>query len=1218
LNQSLEIISSRKCENKSTSLPSPTTSGDETPLNVAIQDKASLRAQRVSTAAIIPIDQYIPVGCLVIDRMKIQGSVCTVGTPGWVEIYDQGVPSLLEVAVKSLSVDTDCLRRSVEALLRATWIRVTCAISLDSPQTEIWRVYVLPHDVSRASVGREASHLRAALDLLLPNLNVASVAWHGQCQDRVRHARHYRPEEQVNPRFDLWADGLGDSLFYLFNTLPSPDPSPHLIENHYLRNSVNKLLNPGKPVWGLKTELYPFQRRSAALMIQREVAPQMIPDPRLDQRESPTGQIYYYCARDRQFLRETRYYDTVRGGILAESMGHGKTLICLAVILTTKGQIPQVPPQHVDAQLLLREKVGTLMDMAAAATVRYQAPWGAELEKLKDIAHTECIHTIERNLPFYKILSDPIRSNRSTVIPRPAQKVYLFRGTLIVVPPNLVKQWQTELEKHVSEDFLRVLYMDKLNSQLPDRAELATYDVVLFSKNRFEKEARRSEASSVRSVTKNRSWKQAASDDDGELYVSPLQGIHWLRIIVDEGHVFSNSSSDAASFATALLAERRWVVSGTPARDLLGVDAEVIGDTMDEVETARQTALQQRREFNYEVENKSKAIKSIGALATSFLHAQPWYDERSAIWDEYIYRHEALGKGKRTYTSFSWCLAHTLESLVIKTQPEDVERDIVLPPITHRIVKLEPCVYDKLTANLFVLQFIANAVTSERVDVDFLFHRASRKHLVDLVRNLRLSAFTWSGFNVAHVESSLDIAEKYLAKEDARCSEDDRKLLIDTAGAARIVLQLASWREITEKALSGIHELGVMLEHWPEGSQDIWALDNCESPMIMDLAKLRDAQTFINERLELPNPADGLAGVGVRTRPAESRTAEDPVDTPFAITANRATALTSSGTMQMSPQRPRTAIQPTQNRKRRRHVKHTYIELPTNSSLARTQLVGTISTKLSYLISRISDLHKIHKCLIFYEGSHIAWFLGEALELLHIKNLIYTSEVDVSLRSQYIELFNSDVSQRVLLMDLRQAAHGLNITSATHIFFINPVCRPNIEAQAIKRAHRIGQTEDVYVETLVLRGTVEEAMQDRASKMTAGQHLAAKALEDDDGIRTILQEARIFQIGPEELVGHGCMAPLAVPQQIFGRPGRAPQEATALETEIFGDGDSDGQGYRAPRRRKQTQQKGEATGKERVLPMVKTEFETGDEEMPNTTVSAGTDLSMEGYTSLFS
>ena len=49
--------------------------------------------------------------------------------------------------------------------------------------------------------------------------------------------------------------------------------------------------------------------------------------------------------------------------------------------------------------------------------------------------------------------------------------------------------------------------------------------------------------------------------------------------------------------------------------------------------------------------------------------------------------------------------------------------------------------------------------------------------------------------------------------------------------------------------------------------------------------------------------------------------------------------------------------------------------------------------------------------------------------------------------------------------------------------------------------------------------------------------MTAKVLEDDGGIREIIQNARLLPIRDEERVGYGQMAPLEVAQQLWGRPG---------------------------------------------------------------------------------
>ena len=360
-----------------------------------------------------------------------------------------------------------------------------------------------------------------------------------------------------------------------------------------------------------------------------------------------------------------------------------------------------------------------------------------------------------------------------------------------------------------------------------------------------------------------------------DLYDSPLKHLHFLRIIIDEGHFFSNNSGIAASVAEKLLkVDHRWVVSGTPAKDLLGVEVDMSSSEnlwrTPATADSREAVLQQRRHFSDD--DKTGAIKSLGSLASAFLKIRPWAasDERNdlkAEWDEYVFRHEGFRSRKgRTFSGFSTSLRRTLEAMVIKTQPDDVEKDVDLPPLTHEIIRLEPSFYDKLTANLFNLVLTANAVTSERTDQDYLFHKNSAKARYQLVANLRQSAFFWTGFSEDDIQASVDRSRKYLDTDDTGCAPADRQLLTTCLQAAEMVLNSAGWT-----SMSRSHELGLFVERWPTDSRDYWAFDITTQPLLTGMTQLLDAQYHVHSQVGEDDPSAGLAGAGItalsNTRP---------------------------------------------------------------------------------------------------------------------------------------------------------------------------------------------------------------------------------------------------------------------------------------------------------------------------------------------------------------
>lgn len=77
-------------------------------------------------------------------------------------------------------------------------------------------------------------------------------------------------------------------------------------------------------------------------------------------------------------------------------------------------------------------------------------------------------------------------------------------------------------------------------------------------------------------------------------------------------------------------------------------------------------------------------------------------------------------------------------------------------------------------------------------------------------------------------------------------------------------------------------------------------------------------------------------------------------------------------------------------------------------------------------------------------------------------------------RGQKVEHFQSDPDCRLFLISLKAGGLGLNLTAADYVFILDPWWNPAVEAQAVDRAHRIGQTRRVFAYRLIARNTVEE------------------------------------------------------------------------------------------------------------------------------------------------
>jgi hypothetical protein len=189
-------------------------------------------------------------------------------------------------------------------LFHANWIRVTYSAS--SFGMMIFRFYLLPDDVAQTTVERDSKSLRSLLTSLISQCAISPAIWDAKAPD-------------LAAKFDIWAKGIDTSLFWMFNKLPSPDPTDESICDRYSRVSLNEFLDVEPQVPGLKAKLYGYQARSVAQMIQKEAAPQIHLDPRFEERVGPDGRSFYYNARENLFRREAPQYESIRGGILAET-----------------------------------------------------------------------------------------------------------------------------------------------------------------------------------------------------------------------------------------------------------------------------------------------------------------------------------------------------------------------------------------------------------------------------------------------------------------------------------------------------------------------------------------------------------------------------------------------------------------------------------------------------------------------------------------------------------------------------------------------------------------------------------------------------------------------------------------------------------------------------------------------------------------------------------
>ncbi|MFN9823364.1 MAG: SNF2-related protein [Planctomyces sp.] len=150
--------------------------------------------------------------------------------------------------------------------------------------------------------------------------------------------------------------------------------------------------------------------------------------------------------------------------------------------------------------------------------------------------------------------------------------------------------------------------------------------------------------------------------------------------------------------------------------------------------------------------------------------------------------------------------------------------------------------------------------------------------------------------------------------------------------------------------------------------------------------------------------------------------------------------------------------------------------------------------KLDVLVPHLQELiSEGHKALVFSQFTSMLSILREHLDR---QGIVY-EYLDGKTRDRKarVEHFQDDPACPVFLISLKAGGLGLNLTAADYVFLLDPWWNPAVEAQAIDRAHRVGQTRTVFAYRLICRDTVEEKI---AELQKQKRELADAILAGDD------------------------------------------------------------------------------------------------------------------------
>ncbi|KAL5733968.1 hypothetical protein ACOSP7_031829 [Xanthoceras sorbifolium] len=571
--------------------------------------------------------------------------------------------------------------------------------------------------------------------------------------------------------------------------------------------------------------------------------------------------------------------------------------------------------------------------------------------------------------------------------PLDSVRLYLSRATLIVVPSYLVDHWKTQIQKHVRPGQLRLLVWT--DHKKPSAHGLAwDYDVVITTFNRLSAE-----------------WSPRKR--------SPMMQVHWLRVILDEGHTLGSSLNltNKLQMAISLTASNRWILTGTPTPNTP----------------------------NSQLSHLQPMLK--------FLHEEA-YGQNQKSWEAGVLRpFEAEMEEGRSR------LLQLLYRCMISARKIDLQ---TIPPCIKLVTFLNFMEEHARSYNELVVTVRRNILMADWNDpshVESLLNPKQWKFRTTTIRNVRLSCCVAGHIKVTDTGHDIQETMDILVENGLDPNSEEYAFIKYNLLYGGNCLRCNEWCRLP--VITPCRHLLCL---------DCVALDSekCSFPGCGNLYEMQSPE--ILTRPENPNPKWPVPKDLIELQPSYRQDDWNP-DWQSTSSSKVTYLVEKLKALQKANEDIGYAVDEVNGIKQ-------------NKELLCTSQTSNSSTllKLDCHISSVeSDKALLEKVIIFSQFLEHIHVIEQQLTIGGIKFVSMYSPMHSSNKIKSLATFQDDASCLALVMD-GSAALGLDLSFVTHVFLMEPIWDRSMEEQVISRAHRMGATRPIHVETLAMRGTIEEQM----------------------------------------------------------------------------------------------------------------------------------------------